>query len=330
MNSIGKVFRVSIFGESHGINVGVTIDAPIAGMKISEEDLLPDLQRRKSGKRGTTPRKEADLPKIVSGHYSGYATGAPMTIVFENENTMSGDYKNLVAHPRPGHSDFVAYQKYKGFNDYRGGGHFSARVTLGIVAAGTIAKKLLSEAGVVIESEITEVGGECDPAKYDEIIEKALRSQDSVGAIVSCRVKSVPASLGEPFFDSAESLISHAIFSIPAVRGIEFGEGFNASRRMGSQHNDPILDIKGSTETNFAGGINGGITNGNDITFNVAFKPTSSISTPQNSYNRESDKVEELIIKGRHDACVALRAPVIVEAMTAIVLADLYLLKQRG
>lgn len=328
MNSIGRVFRVSVFGESHGEKVGVTIDAPIAGLEICVDDFNADLSRRKSGAKGTTPRKESDVPFLASGIFNGRATGAPITILFDNENTLSGDYRNLVTHPRPGHSDFVASQKYGGFNDYRGGGHFSARVTLGIVAAGVVAKKLLLQRGITIGSSILEIGGESDHSKFEELIVKTLKAQDSIGGVVECRVDGMIVGLGEPFFDSVESSISHAIFSIPAVRGIEFGDGFAASRKCGSEHNDMIVDMSGKTATNHSGGVNGGITNGNQILFRTAFKPTSSISRKQQTLNTESGTVEELIVKGRHDACVALRAPVIVEAMCAIVIADLLLLRK--
>ncbi|MEG1634255.1 MAG: chorismate synthase [Rikenellaceae bacterium] len=328
MNSIGRVFRVSVFGESHGEKVGVTIDAPIAGLDIDTSDFNADLARRKSGAKGTTPRKESDIPFIASGVFSGHATGAPITILFDNENTLSGDYRNLVTHPRPGHSDFVASQKYKGYNDYRGGGHFSARVTLGIVAAGVVAKKILSKHGIKVSASIAEIAGESDSSKFETIIASAIKKQDSVGGVVECVVDGVKVGLGEPFFDSVESLISHAIFSIPAVRGIEFGDGFASSRSTGSSHNDMIMDMSGKTSTNHSGGVNGGITNGNQIVFRTAFKPTSSISSKQQTLNIESGIVEELIVKGRHDACVALRAPVIVEAMASIIIADLILLQK--
>lgn len=323
MNSIGRIFRVSVFGESHGDKVGVTIDAPIAGLEVEIDDFNVDLSRRKSGAKGTTPRKESDIPTLASGVFNGRATGAPITILFDNENTLSGDYKNLVAQPRPGHSDFVALKKYEGHNDYRGGGHFSARVTLGIVAAGVVAKKILLKKGITIAANVAEIGGESDRSKFDELIHQTMKAQDSIGGVVECRVDGVQIGLGEPFFDSVESLISHAIFSIPAVRGIEFGEGFASASRLGSEHNDVIVDMSGKTATNHSGGVNGGITNGNQIFFKTAFKPTSSISKKQQTLNIESGMIEELIIKGRHDACVALRAPVIVEAMCAIVMADL-------
>ncbi len=329
MNSFGTLYCTTIFGESHGIQVGVVVDGCPPGIPLDESALLPDLERRRSGARGTTPRKESDTPHIVSGLFNGYTTGAPITVLFNNENTLSGDYKNLIHHPRPGHADWVAMQKYKGFSDYRGGGHFSGRITLGAVVSGVIAKRILETEGVSIHAEICEIGGEKDKKLFPEVIEQAMRSLDSVGGVVECRVSGVPAGWGEPFFDSTESIISHAVFSIPAVRGIEFGEGFESARRRGSEHNDPIMNEQGKTFTNHSGGINGGITNGNDIVFRVAIKPTSSISLPQQTYNFETKQVEELKIKGRHDACIALRVPVIVEAMTAISLVDLMFMSQK-
>ncbi|MFI3268589.1 MAG: chorismate synthase [Rikenellaceae bacterium] len=328
MNSFGTLYRTSIFGESHGIDVGTVIDGCPVGLKIDVEMLMVELNRRKAGARGTTSRKEGDIPKIVSGVFNGFSTGAPITILFENENTRSGDYSNLVKHPRPGHSDLVAQQKYHGFNDYRGGGHFSGRITLGAVASGAIAKSALKLEGVEISAEVISIGSESDKTKFPELVESALRKSDSLGGVIECRIKNMPAGVGEPFFDSVESVISHAVFAIPAVRGIEFGEGFKATERLGSEHNDSIIDKSGKTETNNAGGVNGGITNSNDIVFRVAVKPTSSIATPQQTYNLEHDKVEELIIKGRHDACIVLRTPVIVESMAAISLLDLLLVRK--
>ena len=326
MNSFGRLFKIAIFGESHGEAVGVVIDGCPPGIALSADDMVPDLARRKSGARGTTPRQESDRPEIVSGLFDGHTTGAPLTVLFKNENTLSGDYKNLVEHPRPGHADWVAGQKFDGFQDYRGGGHFSGRITLGLVAAGAVAKKILK--GIEITAQITEIGGCADAEKFPDVIEEALRNQDSVGGIVECTVENLPAGWGEPFFDSAESLISHAAFSIPAIKAIEFGAGFGAAKMKGSEHNDPILDASGKTATNRAGGINGGITNGNPLVFRVAVKPTASISSPQQTFNTASGRVEELVVKGRHDACIALRVPVIVEAVTAIVLADLAMIRQ--
>ncbi len=320
MNTFGTIFRVSIFGESHGAQVGVVIDGCPAGIALTDSDFTADLQRRKSGGKGTTTRIEADEPEIVSGVFNGHTTGTPITILFKNSNTHSSDYSNLVAQPRPGHADFTGRCKYNGFNDYRGGGHFSARNTVAIVAAGVVAKKVLD--GVSIKSTIVEVGGQAD---IEATVAKAMAQNDSVGGLVDCRVTGLPVGWGEPFWDSVESLISHAVFAIPAVKGIEFGSGFAAAQMFGSQHNDAIIDERGTTATNNAGGINGGITNGNELYFRLAVKPTASIAREQMTYNFETHKVEPLIVKGRHDACIALRVPPIVEAMTAIVLADLKL-----
>lgn len=327
MNSFGRIFRVSIWGESHGIQIGVSIDGVKPGLAISLDDFATDLDRRRSGAKGTTPRKESDTPQIVSGHFNGYATGAPMAIIFENENTISKDYSNLKTHFRPSHADRVAEVKYGGFQDYRGGGHFSGRITLPLVAAGVVAKKMLGE-GVSVESEIVELAGESDKTQFETIINRAIKSLDSVGGVIECRVKGIPTGLGEPFFDSAESIISHLLFSIPAVKGVEFGAGFDSTRMAGSANNDMITDREGTTESNNAGGINGGITNSNDIVVRVAIKPTPSIATQQMTYNSVSDSVEPLVIHGRHDACIALRAGVVVESAMAIALTDLMLCAQ--
>lgn len=324
MNSFGRLFRVSIFGESHGESVGVVIDGCPPGLVVTPELMEKDLDRRKGGQQiGTTPRKEADFPFIKSGVFNEKSTGAPIMIFFENNNTRSEDYAKQRAIPRPGHADFVANKKFNGFEDYRGGGHFSARLTTGIVAAGAIAKSILGNC--IIEATITEVGGEKDPEKG---LQKAIDQKDSVGGIIECRVQNLPIGLGEPFFDSIESVLAHAMFAIPAVKGIEFGAGFEAARMFGSEHNDAILDDSGLTKTNHAGGIVGGISNGNELIFRIAIKPTSSTPKPQESFNWETNQLETFSIKGRHDLCVALRAPVIVEAMTAIVLADFLLLSK--
>lgn len=324
MNSWGDRFRLSIWGESHGQQVGVSIDGVPAGIALSEEDFTADLERRRAGAAGTTPRKESDTPHIVSGVYNGFTTGSPLTIEFLNENTRSGDYRNLTIHPRPSHADWVAQQKWGGYNDHRGGGHFSGRITLGMVAAGVVAKKILGEE-VKFSTNIIEIGGSRDKEQWDAIISDAQQSQDSVGGVVECRVQGVKAGLGEPFFDSMESLAAHLLFSVPAVKGVEFGAGFEAARMRGSEHNDPIISADGTTATNHAGGIVGGITNGNEIVARVAVKPTASIAQPQQTFNLESGKVEELVIKGRHDVCITLRAAVVAEAALAIALADLKL-----
>lgn len=321
MNSFGRIFRISIFGESHGPLVGITIDGCPAGIPLSEDDFLADLARRKAGAAGTTPRQEADLPRLATGVFNGVTTGAPLTILFENTNTRSADYDALKATPRPGHADFVLHEKFKGFNDHRGGGHSSGRLTLNFVAAGVVAKKILT--GITITAALTEAGGNTD---IEAAIQKAIAEQDSIGGIVTCTATGIPLGLGEPFFDSAESLISHAVFSIPAIKGIEFGSGFAATRMRGSEHNDAIINEQGTTATNHAGGINGGITNGNELVFRIAVKPTSSTPKEQQTWNRETNTVTSFQVKGRHDLCIALRVPVVAEAAAAVVLADLLLL----
>jgi chorismate synthase len=483
MNSFGRIFRISIFGESHGESVGIVIDGCPAGLLLTINDFLPDLERRKGGtQKGTTPRQEDDLPIFKSGIFSDHTTGAPITILFENKNTRSSDYEKLRAVPRPGHADFVARKKAGGFEDYRGSGHFSGRLTVALVAAGVIAKKLLervqtsphtplqrigaesfvpgyftspeeqwkflvdfakenrkkttkaedvlwqnlrnrklkgfkfrrqhpvnefipdfvciqqklaieidgeyhddeiqkkldairtvwlkesgyrlvrftndqvlkdisnvlseiedaflkglnspspsereSEGEVCIEisSKILEIGGEADLEKG---LQKAIDQKDSIGGIIECRATGLPVGLGEPFFDSAESLLGHIVFAIPAVRGIEFGTGFAAAKMFGSQHNDAIENMDGKTKTNHAGGIVGGLTNGNELVFRIAIKPTSSTPKEQTTLNWETEKIETVSVKGRHDLCIALRVPVILEAVTAIVLADLMLLEQK-
>jgi len=324
MNSFGTIFKISIYGESHGNQVGVLIDGCPAGIAISEDDFTDDLLRRKSGAKGTTPRMEEDKPILVSGIFNGYTTGAPVLISFENKNTKSEDYKDLFSFPRPGHADFTAKMKYGGFNDFRGGGHFSGRLTLGLVAAGVIAKKLINP--VSVNAKLIEAGGETD---VEKAIDNALKNEDSIGGIVECIAENVSVGLGEPFFNSVESVLSHIIFSIPAIKGIEFGSGFRSSKMFGSEHNDQLIDATGKTITNFAGGINGGITNGNPLIYRVAVKPTSSISKKQQTVNLKTGQKEELQVKGRHDVCIALRVPVVLEAVTAIVLADLMMLEHK-
>ena len=477
MNSFGRLFRVSIFGESHGVNVGVVIDGCPPGIPIIVEDFSADLERRKGGTKGTTPRKEDDIPEIVSGVFNDRSTGAPITILFKNSNTRSGDYEKQKAVPRPGHADFVASKKFDGFQDYRGGGHFSGRLTVALVAAGVVAKKILAlinltpnpspkergtnkesepgyvtnsieqwnsvigfakenrqastevenilwqavrnrklnghkfrrqhpvagyipdficiekkliveidggyhnedeqktfdaarvewlsehgyrmirftndevliqlpnvlqqlgkalsfgeglgevNTGITVTSTILEIGGERDLEKG---LQKAIDAKDSIGGIVECRVNDLPIGLGEPFFDSAESLISHAVFAIPAVRAIEFGTGFAAAKMFGSKHNDAIENGNGKTTTNHAGGVVGGITNGNELVFRIAIKPTSSTPQEQQTLNIETNTIEPFSVKGRHDLCIALRVPVVLEAATAIVLADLMLINKKS
>ena len=322
MNSFGRIFRINIFGESHGESVGLNLDGCPAGLDLNVADFLVDIERRKGGtQKGTTPRKEDDLPIFKSGLFNGKTTGAPITILFENNNTRSGDYEKLRAVPRPGHADFTAHAKFGGYEDYRGGGHFSGRLTVALVAAGVIAKKLLK--GIEIKSTILEIGGETDIEKG---LDKAIELKDSIGGIVECRVTGLPIGLGEHFFDSVESLISHAVFAIPAVRGIEFGTGFAAAKMFGIDHNDSIEGATGKTTTNHAGGIVGGYTNGNEMVFRIAIKPTSSTPKEQQTWNWETNEIEAFSVKGRHDLCIALRVPVVLEAVTAMVAIDFYIL----
>jgi chorismate synthase len=480
MNSFGRLFSVNIFGESHGESAGINIDGCPAGLPLSVEDFLEDIERRKGGtQKGTTPRKEDDLPIFKSGVFNGKTTGAPITILFENKNTRSGDYEKQRAVPRPGHADFVAHAKFGGYEDFRGGGHFSGRLTVCLVAVGVIAKKLLSSVsdltpgpspkerggsqvsefgyntntldqwisvsnyakenrhqpteaenilwqelrnrkfngykfrrqhpiagfipdfvclekklmveidggyhdteeqqkhdtqrtvwlnehgysmvrvsndevlrllpqvlrkleealsfgeglgevkpkheGIKVTATILEIGGETD---LDKGLQKAIDNKDSIGGIVECRVNGLPVGLGEPFFDSVESVISHAVFAIPAIRGIEFGTGFAAAKMFGVDHNDAIEDKTGKTTTNHAGGVVGGITNSNELVFRIAVKPTSSTPKEQQTLNWETGAVESFSVKGRHDLCIALRVPVVLEAVTAMVLVDLMMLEQ--
>ncbi len=321
MNTFGNIFKVSIFGESHGPKIGIVLDGVPHGISLCEEDFAADIARRAPGAAGTTPRKEADCVEILSGVFAGKTTGAPIALNFANGNTRSGDYSEFLAKPRPGHADRVAAIKWDGCNDPRGGGHFSGRITLPIVAAGVIAKKIMQ--GVSFKAELIEIGGCADSSLWQQMLREAAAEGDSLGGVVECRVEGLDAGLGEPFFDSVESLVSHAVFAIPGVRGIEFGDGFRAAAMKGSEHNDPIT--ADGVSKNGAGGVNGGITNGAPLVFRVAFKPTASIAREQTTWNFEEGRMDSLKVKGRHDVCFALRTPVIVEAMAAIVLADLKL-----
>ena len=324
MNSFGTLFKVSIFGESHGECVGVTIDGCPAGLPLSIDDFDTDIERRKGGTKGTTPRKEDDIPLIKTGLFNGKTTGAPLTILFENKNTRSADYDKQRAIPRPGHADFVASKKFGGFEDYRGSGHFSGRLTVCLVAAGVVAKKIL--ASIKINATLLQIGGETDVEKG---LQKAIDAKDTVGGIIECTVDGLPIGLGEPFFNSVESLLAHAVFAIPAVKGVEFGAGFTSATMFGSQHNDALMDDTGKTKTNNAGGIVGGLTNGNQLIFRIAVKPTSSTPKEQQSLNWETNTVENFSVNGRHDLCIALRVPVVVEAVTAFVVVDFMMMEQR-
>ena len=326
MNWFGQNFRLSVWGESHGEQIGVTLDGVTHGIRLSEEDFEQDLARRRSGGVATTPRMERDQPKLMSGVYRGLTTGAPLTIVFRNEDCRSQDYAPFQSHYRPSHADWTAQKRFEGYNDPRGGGHFSGRLTLTLTAAGVVAKKMLPST-LRFRTRIIQIGEQTDEQLFEEELRRVASQGDSLGGVIECRVTGVPAGWGEPFFDSVESKIAHLMFSIPAVKGVEFGAGFQAARMRGSQHNDPILDAEGHTSTNHAGGILGGITSGNELVVRVAVKPTASIARQQMTYNQASDRIELLQIKGRHDVCIALRAQVVVEAAVAIALADLKLMR---
>ncbi len=320
MNRFGQNFRLSIFGRSHGAYVGITIDGVPAGIPLQEDEFSSDINRRKSGGAGTTPRIESDKPQIICGTHQGYTSGDPLTILFANQNTKSKDYSNLIDQPRPSHADFVANQKYGGYNDPAGGGHFSGRLTLCLVAAGVVAKKVAQK--IKFGSQILSIGGYHTTEQMEKAILQAQEAHDSLGGVVQATIDGVPLGLGEPFFGSLESIIAQLAFSIPAVKAVEFGAGTRVSQSKGSQNNDTLLSQSGKTASNNDGGIVGGISNGNQIVFRCHFKPTPSIGIAQESYNFKKNKVEPLQIKGRHDACLVLRAAVVVEAVAAIAIAE--------
>ncbi|MBR5205576.1 MAG: chorismate synthase [Alistipes sp.] len=322
-NKFGEILRVEIYGSSHAPEVGVIIEGIPAGMLFDEALFEADLSRRRAALRGDTPRRESDVPIIDGLDSENRTTGAPITIKFRNSDTRSGDYSAFERQPRPSHADLVQRRKYGPEYSIAGGGMASGRMTVALVAAGVVAKQLLPEVG--FDTRLVQVGVERDVERFDEVIAEAARMGDSVGGIVECRTMGVPCSLGEPFFDSVESVMAHALFSIPGVKGVEFGDGFAGSAKYGSERNDAIVDASGRTATNNEGGINGGISNGNDIVVRVAIKPTPSISREQNTFNFELGTSVPLRIGGRHDSCIARRAAVVVEAMVALALADLKL-----
>ncbi len=319
MNSFGRILKISIYGESHGPEIGFILDGCPPGISLSETDFKEDVKRRSPGEIGTTSRIESDLPIIKSGIYNGFTTGNPIAISFSNNNTISKDY-SFDGFYRPGHADFTANAKSAGFNNPLGSGHFSGRLTLPLVAAGVIAKKIISQ--IDINAKLIEAGGSKD---IKTAIGNAVKSGDSIGGIIECRASGLPVGLGEPFFDSVESLISHAAFSIPGLKVIEFGEGILSAKSKGSEFNDIFIDKSGTTKTNNSGGINGGLSNSNEVYFRLYFKPSSSIPKVQNTLNFKSGKIEDFEITGRHDSCYAIRVPVVIEAITALVLADLFL-----
>ena len=350
-NSLGEKFRITSFGESHGKCVGVVIDGCPSGLSLSEDDVQSELNRRRPGQSQiTTKRQEEDQVEILSGIFKGYTTGAPICMLVWNKDVDSSKYELFRNVPRPGHADFTARQKYGGFNDYRGGGRFSGRITASFVMAGAVARKLLRDVlKVDIAAYTIEIGGikakkiedvevikktvEKTPVRTAdlEVAEKMIdliiqteKEGDSVGGIVECAATNVPIGLGEPIFSSLESDISKAIFSIPAVKGIEFGTGFGVSELKGSENNDAFIieDGKILTKTNNSGGILGGISSGLPITFRVAIKPTPSIRNKQDSVNILEIKETTIQIEGRHDPCLVPRAVPVIESMTAVVLVD--------
>jgi len=349
-NIIGEMFRVISFGESHGKCVGVVVDGCPAGLKLSENDIQRDLDLRRPGASNlTTTRREEDRVEILSGVFNGYTTGAPICMVIWNRDVRSEDYESLRYTPRPSHADYFAYVKYGGFNDYRGGGRFSGRITAGFVMAGAVAKKLLKS---LLDVEITayalEIGGEkaenftledarryryeneCRAPTTQAAVEmkkkilEAMSRGDSVGGIIECIVTGIPPGLGEPVFDALDSDLAKALFSIPAVKGVEFGAGFKAARMLGSEHNDPLVVVDGEikVEKNDAGGIVGGISTGAPLVFRVSVKPPSSIALKQKTVDLRKRLGTEISVGGRHDPCIVPRAVPVVEAMTALVLAD--------
>ncbi len=325
MNSFGTLFRITVYGESHGKAIGVIIDGMPAGIKIDSESIFLDMQKRKPSQMGSTPRKEDDEVNIMSGVFNGYSTGAPIHLMIENHNVKSSDYDELKAHPRPGHADFVAEKKYRGFQDHRGGGHFSGRLTAAIVAAGSIAKQIIP---FKLSHQIVQIGEEKDPNKFASLIQSVADEKDSIGGIIEVKVTNMQVGLGEPIFDKLDAKIAQMMFAIPAVKALNIGTGFNGIHLRGSSFNDKIIDNEGKTETNHSGGISGGISNGNDLVLTVMIKPAASIGKAQMTYHLKKDDMESLEVVGRHDAAITLRAGIVLENALAIVLADHYLISK--
>lgn len=349
-NSLGKLFIITSFGESHGKCVGVVIDGCPAGLPLSTEEIQKEVDKRKPQFGiGTTPRAEEDKVEILSGVFNGFTTGAPICLIIWNKDIDSSEYEKRRFVPRPGHADYTAFVKYGGFNDFRGGGRFSGRITASFVMAGAVAKKLLKLIGIEVLAHTIEIGGiKAEPPKeFDKIrenvekdplwcadpkaseemislIRKVGEEGDSVGGVIEGIAINVPVGLGEPIFDTLEGDLAKALFAIPAVKGVEFGSGFSASRKRGSENNDPFIikDGKIVTTTNNSGGILGGISNGMPIIVRVAIKPPPSIAKSQKSVNLKSMKETDLEVKGRYDACIIPRAVVVVESMMAITLCD--------
>ena len=359
-SEFGKILKVSVFGQSHGTAIGVNIDGLPAGEEIDLEELQRFLDRRRPGKNKlSTARNEGDAPEILSGLLEGKTCGAPLCAMIRNSDQHSGDYAELQDKPRPGHADYTAWVKWKGFADMRGGGHFSGRLTAPLCVAGGIAKQILARRGVHVGAHLYSVGNYLDAPLPDcptpelfeavatkpfpvlndkngelmqKLIERAKQELDSVGGIVECAAIGLPAGLGDPMFDGAENRLAAALFGIPAVKGVEFGKGFTASYLHGSQNNDTfaVEDGRIVTTTNNAGGILGGITTGMPIVLRAAFKPTPSIAQDQKTVSLSKMENTTLTIHGRHDPCIAHRAVPVVEAVTACVLLDLLLEGNHG
>ncbi len=322
-NSFGNTLRLTIFGTSHAPKLGIEIEGVPRGIHLPAELFASDLDRRRPTLKGETSRHEEDVPLIEGLDDQSMTTGQRLTITFHNRDRRSADYSHLERQPRPSHADRVQRLKYGAEYNLCGGGMASGRMTVALVAAGVVAKQIVPTAQYA--TRLIEVGGISDPAHFEEVIATAQREGDSIGGVVECCVKGVTPLLGEPFFDSAESIIAHLLFSIPGVKGVEFGDGFSGTAKRGSERNDIIIDAEGTTQTNNEGGINGGITNGNDLVVRVAIKPTPSIAREQITFDFERGHLSPLRIGGRHDACIARRAAVVVEAVVAIALAELKL-----
>jgi chorismate synthase len=348
-NSFGRLFTITSFGESHGRCVGVIVDGCPAGLPVTDADIQKEVDRRRAGESaGTTTRLEKDRVEILSGVSDGFSTGAPICMLIKNEDVDDSDYEKIRYRPRPGHADYTAHVKYGGFNDWRGGGRFSGRTTATFVMAGAIARKLLSIIGIELVAHAVEIGGiKAKPVPFDEIkkntaqdylrcadqqasgemaelIKKVKGEGDSLGGVIEGIARNVPVGLGEPVFDRLDGELAKALLAIPAVKGVEFGAGFSAARKRGSEDNDPfrIEDGKIVTSTNNAGGIIGGISNGMPVVVRVAVKPTSSIAIEQETVDIQKMENASISVGGRHDACIVPRAVPVVEAMMAVTLCD--------
>ncbi len=329
-HSFGSLFRITTWGESHGVAVGVVIDGCPAGLELSVDDLIPDLKRRAPGQKLTSPRKEDDVPEILSGVFNGVTTGAPISILIRNQNQNSDAYKALENVLRPGHAGFTYLAKY-GIFDHRGGGRASARETVCRVAAGAVAKKLLKQFQITCDAYLSAVGTETSPEKMTALIEEVRACGDSIGGVVEFRTSKLPIGLGDPVYEKLEANLAKALLSLPATKGFEIGEGFKAAEMRGSQHNDLFAVVVGVIEpsSNHAGGTLGGISTGLPLVGRVAFKPASSIKKPQETVTvTGTQTVLQLGDDARHDPCVAVRAVPVVEAMVALVLVDALLLNR--